>query len=111
MGRYHLSYDVEESTPERNHQVLTDLVKMLVEVLKASYIKRPVHSTVLFDTTKTEAEVMTSITSWRVRNNIYYYLSKVEVSTKNNFIDRWRPRQKLVDDLDKEVCQMRGSLK
>lgn len=108
MGRYHLSYDVEDSTEDNCNKTREDLIRALVDVLKASFIKRPVQSSVLFDTNKTDEEVLSVVKTWRIRNKVSYYISKVASADGGGFVDRWRPVRSLIDSFDQEVLKAKG---
>lgn len=85
MSRYHLSYDVKDSTEESYDagELRKSLLKMLWSSLKARNVKCPVASTIVFDTECDDRTVSMAVAMWRKTANVYYYLSRVSENYDN----------------------------
>lgn len=103
-NRYHISYDAIDTTDSSYDatKVRVSLLRVLWRDLAASNIKRPVESTIVFDTDFDDRTVSLAVSAWRKSAQVYYYLSKVSDNYDNAGAGYIVGNQKLTDSLIEE---------
>lgn len=77
MSLYQLSYDVDSSEENSTEAALVALIAFLVKNLGSTRVRRPVRTTIVFDTAKGYFEVLNLIAEWAKASNAYYTLSQI----------------------------------